>query len=73
MAYVSETRHTSAHVDAGWAASLRDTLRLWRERRRAYREVLVELSSLSTRELDDLDLGQARIREIAKEAAARVH
>ena len=44
--------------------SMMSTLRNWR----AYRNTVAELSTLSQRELDDMGIARASIREIARKA-----
>ncbi len=73
MAYVSATPRTELSVNANWFVDLVDGIKLSLERSRAYRQTYAELSMMSERELADINLSGLSIREVAREAAARVH
>ncbi len=67
MAYVANTAKTSHSENAlrGLFARISDRL----ARRRVYKRTYLELSNLSTRELDDLGISRAMITRLAFEAA----
>lgn len=67
MAHIVENMSNSAQggVLAGMFASLRDAI----ARRRVYKRTYMELSQLSTRELDDLGIARSMITRLAYEAA----
>ncbi|PRY21252.1 uncharacterized protein DUF1127 [Aliiruegeria haliotis] len=73
MAYVSATPSAEFHVSTGWLRSLIDSVNLRIERERAYRRTYDELSMMSERELADINLSSLDIRDVACEAAARIH
>lgn len=67
MAFATETLRASgiASQFGGFVASLRDA---W-SRYRVYQRTLAELSTLSTRELNDLGISRSMITRLAHEAA----
>lgn len=68
MAYVNDT--SLAHH--GLLFRLGETIKLLGERleqRKVYRQTIAELSSLSSRELQDLGLNRSMIQRLAHEAA----
>lgn len=67
MAYANDI-HTSAPIAAGNFALLKN-LRERIARYRVYRETVLELSTLSERELADLGLSRGTVRAVAYEAA----
>ena len=73
MAYISATPRAEFNVNAGWFTSLVQSLRLRIERQRAYYRTLEKLSSMSDRELADINLSRVSIRDVAREAAERAH
>ncbi len=73
MAYVSAAPRSEFHVNTGWLRSLVDSAKLRIERQRAYRRTYGELSMMTERELADINLSSLDIRDVAREAAARIH
>ncbi|NDR58639.1 DUF1127 domain-containing protein [Aliiruegeria sabulilitoris] len=73
MAYVSATPRADFSVNTSWFRSLIDSAKLRMERARAYRRTYDELSIMSERELADINLSSLEIRDVAREAAARIH
>ncbi len=55
------------------AADLRSRFAIWRKRNGAYRKTVRELSQMTDRELADIGLHRANIRDVALQAAALAH
>lgn len=67
MAYAISTNTTVRNTSGGLLASIKDAF----ARHTVYMTTLRELQSLNQRELDDLGIHRAMIKEIAREAANR--
>ncbi|MEM7732675.1 MAG: DUF1127 domain-containing protein [Pseudomonadota bacterium] len=65
MAYVLQSTSSNRNVISTLLPRLRDAI----ARRRTYTRVLRELSSMSTRELTDINLTRGDIRRVARESA----
>lgn len=68
MAYAASTRGSDFGLGDRFAALL-GSVKTGLERRRIFKQTLVELNALSTRELSDLGLSRTSIRNVAREAA----
>ncbi|MDV7144267.1 DUF1127 domain-containing protein [Tropicimonas sp. TH_r6] len=73
MAYASATPRVEITVNTSWFSNLIESFKLRVERARAYRQTYDELSMMSERELADINLSGLSIRDVAHEAALRVH
>lgn len=73
MAYVSATPRADFPVNTGWIAAVVARLTQRIERARAYHRTYSELLMMSDRELADIDLSRADLRDVAREAAAQAH
>ncbi|PRY21246.1 uncharacterized protein DUF1127 [Aliiruegeria haliotis] len=72
MAYVSAAPRADFNVNTSWFTALIKSAKLRVERARAYRRTYDELSMMSERELADINLSSLDIRDVAREAAARI-
>ncbi len=72
MAYASDIRTSSFGTLGAALHRTAESIRKAYRQHRAYRQTFDELSSLSTRELNDLGIGPCQIRFIAREAAKMV-
>ncbi len=68
MAYVNSQRAAGFNV-TDWAGEVLAKWNAARERRAIYLRTLEELSSMSDRDLADIDLSRANIADVAREAA----
>ena len=68
MAYVNSSRATSFGV-FDRVSALVASVKLSLQRRATYQQTLHELNSLSDRDLTDLGLSRASIRDVARQAA----
>lgn len=72
MTYVTAAPRAEISVNAGWISGLIETAKLAIARRRSYRQTYDELSMMTERELADINLSSLDIRDVARDAAARI-
>ena len=69
MAYATQTQHATGGSAWLWLGNLRTTLADRAAKHRLYRQTLSELASLTDRDLADLGIHRADIRDVAANAA----
>ena len=69
MAFINTAPQTHANVLSRWIAARVADYQEAARRREVYRRTLAELETMSDRELNDLGISHAGIRELARQAA----